>query len=39
MLLKYGRFNSSEELLNKKDAIDKNYIDLVNMKLQLIENN
>jgi hypothetical protein len=37
MLLKYGKFKTSEEILNKKEQIDRNYIDLVEMKLEMIE--
>jgi hypothetical protein len=37
MLLKYGKFKTSEEILTKKEIIDRNYIDLLNMKLEMIE--
>lgn len=37
MLLKYGKFKTSEEILSKREIIDNNYIDLVNMKLKVIE--
>ena len=38
MKLKYGKFKTSEEILACKEEIDQNYIDIVNMKLKLIEN-
>ena len=36
MLLKFGKFRTSEEILEKKEIIDRNYIDLLNMKLSII---
>lgn len=36
MMLKYGKFKTSEEILLKKEAIDRSYIELVNMKLEMI---
>lgn len=38
MMLKFGKFKTSEEILACKDEIDQNYIDIVNMKLKLIIN-
>ena len=38
MKLKYGKFKTSEEILACKEEIDRNYIDIVNMKLKLIQN-
>ena len=35
--MKYGKFKTSEEILSKKEIIDRNYIDLLNMKLEMIE--
>lgn len=37
MKLKHGKFKTSEEILACKEEIDKNYIEIVNMKLKLIE--
>ena len=37
MLLKYGKFKTPQQILDKKQMIDKNYIDMVNMKLKMIE--
>lgn len=36
MMLKYGKFKTSEEILNCKETIDQNYLDMVNMKLKLV---
>ena len=36
MKLKFGNFKTSEEILACKEEIDKNYIDIVNMKMDLI---
>ena len=38
MMLKFGKFRTSEEILACKDEIDQNYIDMVNLKLKLILN-
>lgn len=38
MMLKFGKFKTSEEILACKDEIDQNYIDMVNLKLKLILN-
>ena len=35
--LKFGKFKTAEEIVNYKWSIDKNYLDIVNMKLRLIE--
>ncbi len=36
MMLRYGKFKTSEEILACKEQIDQNYLDIVNMKLKLI---
>lgn len=38
MKLKFGKFKTSDEILACKEEIDKNYIDIVNMKMDLILN-
>ena len=38
MMLKFGKFKTSEEILQCKEEIDQNYLDIVNMKLKLIMN-
>lgn len=38
MMLKFGKFKTSEEILACKECIDQNYLDIVNMKLKLIMN-
>lgn len=38
MKLKHGKFMTSEEILACKDEIDQSYLDVVNMKLKLLEN-
>lgn len=35
--LKYGKFKTAEQILAHKWQIDKNYIDMANMKLKLIQ--
>ena len=37
-MLKFGKFKTSEEILQCKEEIDQNYLDIVNMKLKLIMN-
>ena len=36
MKLKFGKFSTSDEILEHKEQIDQHYIDIINMKLKLI---
>jgi hypothetical protein len=36
MKLKFGKFTTSDEILQHKEEIDQHYIDIINMKLKLI---
>ena len=36
MRLKFGKFATSEQILQHKQEIDQHYIDIINMKLRLI---
>lgn len=36
MKLKYGKFTTSDEILQHKEEIDQHYMDIINMKLKLI---
>ena len=36
MKLKFGKFSTSDEILQHKEQIDQHYIDIINMKLKLI---
>lgn len=36
MKLKHGKFTTSEQILQHKEEIDQHYMDIINMKLKLI---